>query len=186
MYSAPGWREMPDFLSTRERSALMSRIRGKNTAIELTLFKLLRKQGIRFRRHVKALPGKPDVVVADARACIYVDGEFWHGRSFAQWRTSLAPYWRTKIETNIARDRRQRARLRRLGWRVMRLWGRDIQRAPDKCLERVVEFLKAGPRHEPKDFEGATCRHRPICGRQRYVPRLRGGGVRCRRRGATC
>jgi DNA mismatch endonuclease, patch repair protein len=131
-------RGMADFLSKRERSALMSRIRGKNTGIEKAVFGLLRNKGVRFRRHAKRLPGCPDVVIPDVRLAIFLDGDFWHGRHYVKWRRTLAPFWRDKIETNIARDKARRGKLRRLGWRVMRIWGSDIRKRSDSCLERIL------------------------------------------------
>jgi DNA mismatch endonuclease (patch repair protein) len=129
---------MADFLSKRERSALMSRIRGKNTGIEKVVFSLLRERGIRFRRHQKRLPGCPDIVIADAKLAIFVDGDFWHGRHYVKWRKTVAPFWRDKIATNMARDKERRGKLRRLGWRVMRVWGSDVRKRSDFCLERIL------------------------------------------------
>lgn len=132
---------MPDFLTRRARSALMSRIRGKNTGIERAVFKSLRKLGLRFRRHACDLPGSPDVSFGIEKLAIFVDGDFWHGRGYAKWGAKLKPYWRAKIERNIARDAAARRKLRRMGWRVLRLWGTDIERKCDRCMGRVAQAL---------------------------------------------
>ena len=136
---------MPDFLNKRERSALMSRIRGKNTEIERTVFGLLRRCAIPFSRHDRKLPGCPDVVIRKAKVAVFVDGDFWHGRGFKRWRHTLAPFWATKIEVNIRRDRATRKRLQALGWKVLRIWGKDIKRKPDCCLNQILKAAGMKP-----------------------------------------
>jgi DNA mismatch endonuclease, patch repair protein len=135
---------MADFLTKRARSDLMSRIRGKNTQIEQAIFHGLKKLGIPFQRHKKALPGCPDVVIEEARTIVFVDGDFWHGRNYEQLRPKLTRHWRTKIESNIARDSSCRRKLRRLGWRVMRLWGKDIERNLERAIRRIVSTIGSG------------------------------------------
>lgn len=132
---------MPDFLSTSQRSALMSRIRGKNTKIERRMFSLLRKCNVRFGKHLKSLPGCPDIVIRSGKLVVFVDGDFWHGRALSKWRHKLAPFWLEKIQQNIARDLRRRRELRKLGWKVIRLWGKDVLRKPETCLERILRAL---------------------------------------------
>lgn len=127
-----------DFLTKRERSALMSRIRGKNTGIERVVFALLRRSGLKFAKHAKVLPGCPDAVIHDAKLAVFVDGDFWHGRNFVRWRARVSPTWRLKIEMNMARDESKRRKLRRLGWRVVRVWGKDVARNPNKCLAKIL------------------------------------------------
>ncbi len=116
----------------------MSRIRGKNTRIERLIFGELRKSGLRFSRHVTGLAGHPDLVDRSCRLVIFLDGDFWHGRRYASWRHKLSVVWSAKIEANIRRDRRQRAKLRRDGWHVFRLWGSDILKNPMRCTQKVL------------------------------------------------
>jgi DNA mismatch endonuclease, patch repair protein len=127
-----------DFLTKQQRSALMSKVRGKNTKIELSLFESLRNCGLSFDTHSRALPGRPDVVFSDCRLVVFVDGDFWHGRNFGEWCEKLNSFWRAKIETNIKRDRRVNRRLRAEGWSVLHLWGKDILRNPERCLSRIL------------------------------------------------
>lgn len=134
----PSTQERKDTLSVRERSALMSRIRGKNTGPELLLFRLLRQRKVYFARHVTSLPGKPDVVFRRCRLAVFVDGEFWHGRNFDDWKGGLSSFWRTKIEKNIARDRNVDVELGALGWTVIRLWGKELQRNPEECVRNIL------------------------------------------------
>jgi DNA mismatch endonuclease (patch repair protein) len=136
---------MSDFLTKSQRSQLMSRIRGKNTGIELAMFRQLRRLGLRFQKHRRDLPGSPDIVVREAKLAVFVDGDFWHGRDFPEWQGKLAPEWKRKIAANISRDRIQRGRLRRMGWSVMRIWGKDVRTRLDYCCRRVIRAITASP-----------------------------------------
>lgn len=132
---------MADFLTRDARSALMSRIKSKNTAIECRVFRMLRNLGVRFDRHVGMLPGSPDIAFPESRLAVFLDGHFWHGRDFNSRRRDLSPYWRAKISRNIRRDQATRRRLRRLGWRTLRLWEGEILKAPDACISRILGAL---------------------------------------------
>lgn len=128
-----------DHFSVAERSALMGRIRGKDTGPERLLFRLLRERKTYFARHVSALPGKPDVVFRRCRLAVFVDGEFWHGRNYDLWKEGLSSFWRTKIENNMERDRRVDSELTALGWMVIRFWGKDLQRNPEEIICNVLK-----------------------------------------------
>jgi len=132
---------MTDRLSPSQRSHLMSRIRSKDTQIELALRSGLHRRGFRFRKHVRTLAGSPDIVFPTERIVVFVDGDFWHGYCFARWRHTLAPFWQEKIENNRKRDRRNFAKLRRAGWKVIRVWGHDLIRHPDACIEQVIDVI---------------------------------------------
>jgi DNA mismatch endonuclease, patch repair protein len=132
---------MADFLTPQERSHRMSLIKSKNTKPEKRMASLLRDARIRFRRHRKDLPGKPDFCVLNARVVVFVDGEFWHGKGFEDWSHKLKPFWRDKIQNNIKRDKRVSSRLRNRGWSVVRIWEKDVWRKSDKCVARVLRAL---------------------------------------------
>jgi len=119
----------------------MSSIRGENTGPEKTLFALLRGDGLRFSRHAKTLPGRPDVVFTQDRVAVFVDGDFWHGWRYPAWKSRLSPHWQGRIETNRARDARNHRRLRRMGWVVVRVWEHQLARDPAGCLTRVKRAL---------------------------------------------
>jgi DNA mismatch endonuclease, patch repair protein len=126
-----------DVMSPEKRSALMSRIRSKNTGIERTIFSELRARGVGFSRHVASVPGKPDVVFKRQKIAVFIDGDFWHGWRFPLWREKLQPYWRAKIARNRERDQRNFRHLRRKGWTVIRIWEHDVV----KDLSAVVELI---------------------------------------------
>lgn len=127
-----------DFLSPETRSAVMSRIRGKNTKPEALVEAELRALGVAFEMHARDLPGRPDFVFREPRVAVFVDGDFWHGRAFAEWRMKLSEKWETKIATTIARDRRNSRALRSEGWTVVRVWERQVKTDVARCVRRIV------------------------------------------------
>jgi DNA mismatch endonuclease, patch repair protein len=133
------WRiNVADVMNARERSALMSRIRSKNTGIERIIYHELRAHGVHFSRHVASLPGKPDVVFRRQKVAVFIDGDFWHGWRFPLWHEKLQPYWRAKIAMNRARDQRNFRRLRRKGWTVVRIWEHDVKRDLSAVVESIL------------------------------------------------
>lgn len=120
----------------------MSRIRSKNTEVELTLRRLLFGLGLRYRVHVPGLPGRPDIAFTRRKVAVFVDGDFWHGWKFDQWSHKLAPQWRAKIERNRARDAAANAALRAEGWRVLRIWEHELKADAERCVARVVRELE--------------------------------------------
>jgi DNA mismatch endonuclease (patch repair protein) len=115
---------MVDRLSPEQRSLNMSRVRGKDTAPEITVRRLLHADGLRFRLHRRDLPGRPDIVLPRHRAAVQVHGCFWHGHSCPLFRlpATRTEFWRSKINANRRRDAAAAAALCTLGWRVMVVW----------------------------------------------------------------
>jgi DNA mismatch endonuclease (patch repair protein) len=120
----------------------MSRVGTKGTDLEKLVRSELRRQGLRFRKNVRSLPGKPDIVLIDARVAVFIDGDFWHGYRFPTWEKTLAKFWRDKIRKNRERDRRNFAELRNKGWRVIRLWQHSIKGDLASCIRKVVSAKK--------------------------------------------
>jgi len=121
----------------------MSRIRSKNTGIEKRVFSYLRKHKIYFYKHYPKAPGKPDVALPSKKRAVMIHGDFWHGYHFSRWRDRIpAKYWRAKIEANIKRDASQSRKLRRQGWKVMKIWGHEIVDKPDMTFRRIERFLR--------------------------------------------
>ena len=133
---------MPDNLTPEQRSYCMSRVKGKDTGIEMLVRSGLHKRGLRFRKHVADLPGKPDVVFAKAKVAVFVDGDFWHGFRFPLWKNDLTEFWREKIAGNRTRDQRNFRRLRAMGWRVIRLWQHQVEDDLEGCIKKVITAVK--------------------------------------------
>jgi DNA mismatch endonuclease (patch repair protein) len=133
---------MANRLTKQQRSHVMSRIHGKDTSIELMLRSALHKAGFRFRKNVKGILGTPDIVFHRARLLVFVDGDFWHGYRFPQWGMSLSEFWQQKIRRNRTRDRRYHVRLRRAGWKVIRIWEHEVHRDIDAAVVRIADLLE--------------------------------------------
>jgi DNA mismatch endonuclease (patch repair protein) len=126
-----------DRISREHRSWNMSRIRGRDTRPEVAVRSVLHGLGWRFRLHRKDLPGRPDIVLVRHRTVVFVHGCFWHRHArcrFAYNPKSNRAFWISKFGSNVARDRRDRGRLRRLGWRVIVVW--ECQAADRAALTR--------------------------------------------------
>lgn len=119
-----------DVISKAGRSRIMRSIRSTNTKPELAVRSALHRLGYRFRVHVGALPGKPDIVLPRYRTIIWIHGCFWHGhrtcRAGIRPKSNVA-YWYPKIDRNITRDLSIRRKLSRMGWKNYVLWECDIE-----------------------------------------------------------
>lgn len=140
---------MADVHSAAQRSYNMSRIRGVDTTPELRVRKLLHSLGLRYRLHGRGMPGKPDLVFAGARAVLFVHGCFWHMHRCRYGKPAPATnqtFWANKRRSNVERDKRNRAALRKDGWRVFEIWEchtRDEETLRAK-LEPLIRFLETG------------------------------------------
>lgn len=137
---------MADIMSRDERSERMSRIRSKDTTPELVVRRHVWREGFRYRLHAKELPGKPDLVFPSLRVAILVHGCYWHGHRCQKGRVPKTnrPFWAEKFNANMARDRRNRARLKALGWTVLTVWECELSTIPKRqeALRRVVARLR--------------------------------------------
>jgi DNA mismatch endonuclease (patch repair protein) len=134
----------------------MSGVRDRNTECELVLRRELSRLGLRYRLNVirfrgQKLPGKPDLVFGRNRLIVFVDGDFWHGRILltrgrsglsAQFAANKRRHWVKKIAGNASRDRKHTLRLRRDGWRVIRVWESAVLENPKKIARRIKEALE--------------------------------------------
>ena len=132
---------MADNLTKQQRSYCMSRVKGKDTGLEKVVRSELHKRGLRFRKHVKNLPGKPDIACMKAKVAVFLDGDFWHGDRFPQWEYKLSAFWRKKIGETRKRDQRNFTKLRCMGWRVIRIWGHSIEKDLAGVIIKYYTFV---------------------------------------------
>jgi len=135
-----------DRISPERRSALMSRIRSKDTQPELAVRRLLHALGYRYVLHDKRLPGTPDLVFPARRKVIFVHGCFWHGHRCPRGFRPAAnrEFWAAKIERNRVRDRSARRELRRSGWDVLEVFECGIKPGKMAALRARLEgFLES-------------------------------------------
>ena len=128
---------------TEKSHKTMSRIRGKDTKIEVTLRKALWQRGYRYRKNYKDLPGRPDIVLTKYKIAIFCDSEFFHGKDWEILKPKLEKgknpdYWVKKIQRNIERDEEKDKILNFMGWTVVHFWGKDILKNTEECI-RVIE-----------------------------------------------
>ena len=133
-----------DTMSPAERSERMSRIRSKDTKPELMVRRLVHGLGFRYRLHGRDLPGNPDLVFPSRGKIIFVHGCFWHRHGTCKntrWPKSKLDFWRPKLEQNERRDKSNKRRLNRLGWRVLVVWELPLDRVP-ALTARLCAFLE--------------------------------------------
>jgi DNA mismatch endonuclease (patch repair protein) len=120
----------------------MQSVRTVNTGPEWTVRRLLHASGYRYRLHLKALPGKPDIVFRRKKKAIFVHGCFWHGHGCSKGRPpkSRLDYWGPKLETNKLRDARNVEQLRNLGWDSLIVWQCETADS-EALLKRLTAFL---------------------------------------------
>jgi DNA mismatch endonuclease (patch repair protein) len=118
-----------------------------DTKPEVMLRKALWRAGKRYRKNVKKLSGKPDIVFHGARVVVFVDGDFWHGKDWEARKAKLekghnAPYWVAKIERNIERDKENQRKLEEEGWVVLRYWESDVKKDTESVVREVATRLE--------------------------------------------
>lgn len=134
---------MVDSLDPAARSAVMSRVRGKDTRPEMIVRKLVFAAGYRYRLHVRTLPGSPDLVFPSRKKVIFVHGCFWHRHencSLARMPKSRVEFWSEKLNGNRARDERAFEALAEAGWQVLVVWECEL-REREKLEEKLRSFL---------------------------------------------
>ena len=115
---------MTDQFSPALRSWIMRQVKSKNTRPERIVRSLVHKMGYRFRLHSRNLPGMPDIVFPGRRKVVFVNGCFWHSHCCkrATLPVNRREYWANKIGRTILRDRRNRRKIRSIGWNSLTIW----------------------------------------------------------------
>jgi len=134
---------MTDIMSREKRSYLMSRIRGKNTKIELSLKEKLESAGLDFEMHPKMI-GNPDFILKQQKLAIFCDGDFWHGYRLGPKKLSkMSKYWSKKIVRNKVNAKKADKILQKGGWKVLRFWEHQIEKDVDWCIGKIIKELKS-------------------------------------------
>lgn len=143
----PRFNEASGFYTTKKRSKIMSKIRGKNTKPELLFRKALWEKGVRYRVDNKKLPGKPDVSIQKYKIAVFIDGEFWHGYNWDERKDNIKSnryFWVPKIERNMQRDREVNRLLTDMGYTVFRFWEKEIKNELNTCINDVLVYIAVG------------------------------------------
>lgn len=118
----------------------IARIKGKDTSIEVILRHALYKEGYRYRKNLKTLPGSPDIVLMKYKIAIFCDGDFFHGYDLVQTEARLKKnkeFWSNKIETNRKRDKKVDEELVSLGYIVLHFWEHEIKKDLNKVINEI-------------------------------------------------
>jgi DNA mismatch endonuclease Vsr len=122
----------------------MQAVKNSGSKIEVALAKALWARGHRYRKNLKTVTGKPDICFKGRKVAVFVDGEFWHGKDWAQRKAdhkSNVEFWHQKIERNMERDREVNAALKAAGWTVLRFWGKEVKTDLDRCVQLIEAAL---------------------------------------------
>lgn len=136
---------MADNHSKEIRSMNMSHIRSKNSKPEELVRKYLFSKGFRYRKNVKDLPGKPDIVLPKYKTVVFVNGCFWHMHDCPRfvWPSSNKEYWIPKIQKNAERDIENKQHLKELGWNVFTVWECQLKTGDaEETLINLVEWIR--------------------------------------------
>ena len=140
-----------DKLTKTKRSQNMAAVKSKNTKPEYFIRRLLFTAGYRYRLYDKKLPGKPDLVLKKYRLVIFINGCFWHGHKGCPKATlpeTHSEFWKTKIDSNIQRDRRVCQELLDLGYRVLIIWQfACLKKTSDKLFCKINRFILSDDRY---------------------------------------
>ena len=129
---------------SEQRSRNMRAIRSTGTKIEVLLGKALWATGLRYRKNCKIIFGKPDIVFRKYKLVVFCDSEFWHGKNWKLEKQKIhtrREFWIPKIEGNIRRDKQVNKVLKKEGWKVLRFWGKDIEKQTDRCVKKVQQAI---------------------------------------------
>jgi DNA mismatch endonuclease (patch repair protein) len=141
---------MTDVVTPEVRSRMMAGIRGKDTQPEMQVRRFLHRRGLRYRLHVRGLPGTPDLVFPRYGAVVFVHGCYWHrhvGCKYASTPASKGDFWNAKFAANVRRDRETVTRLTEAGWRVIVLWECGLRRVnSDSELVWLLAEIQHGSR----------------------------------------
>lgn len=123
----------------------MKAVKSKGSKIEVMLMKELWSRGLRYRKNVNSVYGKPDILFKSKKIAIFCDSEFWHGYNWEERKNdfkSNQEFWISKIERNIERDKEVNDRLKSEGWTVLRFWGNYIKRNLLECADKIEQEVR--------------------------------------------
>lgn len=133
-----------DRLTKEQRRKNMQAVKNKDSKIEVSLRKALWSRGYRYRKNCSNIEGKPDIVLPKYKTAIFCDSEFWHGYNWEVRKNDIKSnqeFWIKKIEGNIKRDIDVNRILKQQGWKVIRFWGKDIQKNLEICVNKIEKEI---------------------------------------------
>jgi len=130
-----------DVMTPQQRSRCMSKVKNKNTSLEVKFRKILWMRGMRYRLDSKLL-GRPDLVFVSAKIAVFVDGCFWHACPIhGQKPKTNINFWSEKLTKNMLRDQKVNAELANLGWQVIRFWEHELKDDTERCVKELMKTI---------------------------------------------
>lgn len=132
--------------TAEQRSKNMKAVKNKGSKIETMLQIELWHRGLRYRKNVKTVYGKPDIAFIRKKVAVFCDSEFFHGYDWENKNKEIKSnrdFWIPKIEKNMARDKAVTEKLKSDGWIVLRFWGNEIKRNLSLCADKIESVVKA-------------------------------------------
>jgi len=121
----------------------MSKIRSKDTKIEILFRKALWKKGFRYRKNSNNYFGKPDIVLPKYKTVIFIDSCFWHNcPKHGYLPKSNLKYWRKKIERNKERDQKVWKYYKKIDWKIIRIWEHNILKRLEISVKNVIKKIE--------------------------------------------
>ncbi|MCG2700233.1 very short patch repair endonuclease [Candidatus Parcubacteria bacterium] len=134
---------MTDIVSKKKRSEIMSKVRSKDSEIEVDFRKAIWKAGFRYRKNPKGYFGKPDLVLKKYKTVIFIDSCFWHGcKKHCRIPLTRKEYWIPKIDGNKKRDKEVNRHYKKNGWKIIRVWEHNLKKSFGKTFLTIIKPLK--------------------------------------------
>ena len=139
---------MTDRITPEKRSWNMSRIKGKDTGIEIAVRKELFRRGYRFRKNDYRYPGRPDIVLPKYNTAVFINGCFWHRHENCKLATTpktRQDFWMAKFEKNIENDKKHVRELQTMGWNVITIWECEIKKNLEEAVDKIEKYIQVKP-----------------------------------------
>jgi DNA mismatch endonuclease, patch repair protein len=141
---------MADIVSKEQRRRNMQAIKSRSK-LENKVSKELWNRGIRFRKNVINIYGKPDIAIQKYKVVIFIDSCFWHGcKKHGTIPKTNTDFWLKKLQRNKSRDEEVNLYYQKKGWHIKRIWEHEIKANLEKVVDDIIEFIENAKRREAK------------------------------------
>nr|WP_080835606.1 very short patch repair endonuclease [Cohnella massiliensis] len=150
---------MVDRLSKEKRSDLMRAVKSKKSLIENSVTHELWKRGLRFRRNVKNLKGKPDIAIKKDKIVVFIDSCFWHMCPIhCKIPKSNVEFWLAKLERNRERDMSITRYYKENNWNILRIWEHELKDDFESCINRIYDLISKVKKKLPEEIPSGVCK----------------------------
>lgn len=134
---------MADIFTKKKRREIMSRVKNKDSKIEVEFKKSIWKAGLRYGKSSAKYFGKPDIVLPKYKAVIFIDSCFWHGcKKHGSMPKVRIKFWKEKLERNKQRDKEVNKHYKKTDWKMFRIWEHNLRKNKQKIIDNLKNILK--------------------------------------------